>query len=119
MALINLNDTTPVAPAGKVNVKWQADANTPRNVSAYVDPAELSSGSVNETPAGTLNGVNTVFDLSFTPNLGSLMLVLNGVVQNPGSGSPTEGEDYTIAGAVITFVVAPRPGDFLTAWYTH
>ena len=119
MAVINLNDTTPPAPTGKVNVKWQADANTPRNVSAYVDPAELSSGSVNETPAGTLNGVNTVFDLSFTPNLGSLVLVLNGVVQNPGSGSPLEGEDYMITGAVITYTVAPRATDFHSAWYTH
>lgn len=36
---LNLNDTTPSAPAGKTNVKWQADGPTsdPRNVSAYVD----------------------------------------------------------------------------------
>src|SRR5580658_9430953 len=102
MAVINLNDTTPPAPGGKVNIKWQADALAPRNVSAYVDPVELSSNSVNETPAGTLDGSNTVFDLSFTPNQGSLVLVVNGVVQNPGSGSPIEGEDFTITGAIIT-----------------
>lgn len=39
--LINLNDTTPSAPGGGVNVHFQADPvpadpNTPRNVSAYV-----------------------------------------------------------------------------------
>lgn len=41
--LINLNDTTPAAPSGKVNIKWQAgpvptDPTQPRQVSAYVDP---------------------------------------------------------------------------------
>lgn len=31
--VINLNDTTPAAPAGFTNGKWQADTNDPRNVS--------------------------------------------------------------------------------------
>ena len=35
MALINLNDTTPAAPSGYQNAKWQADSSSPRNVSAY------------------------------------------------------------------------------------
>jgi hypothetical protein len=47
--IINLNDTTPAAPAGKVNVKWQAveapsDPLTPRSVSAYVADRCASAG---------------------------------------------------------------------------
>ena len=47
--IINLNNTTPAAPAGKVNVKWQAveapsDPLTPRNVSAYVADRYASAG---------------------------------------------------------------------------
>lgn len=38
---INLNDTTPAAPAGAVNVKWQGDANNPRNASAYLSYSTL------------------------------------------------------------------------------
>jgi|ERR1700677_4517031 hypothetical protein len=118
MAIINLNDTTPPAPGGKVNIKWQADELVPRNVSAYIDPSEISSSAVCETPAGTLDGSNQVFTLSFTPKPGSLLLALNGVAQDPGSGSPLEGEDYTIAGLVITYAIAPKPNDSHTAWYT-
>jgi hypothetical protein len=39
MALINLNDTTPAAPSGYQNAKWQADSSSPRNVSAYIPGA--------------------------------------------------------------------------------
>lgn len=34
---INYNDTTPAAPVGHINVKWQKDAAS--NVSAYVPEA--------------------------------------------------------------------------------
>jgi Ice-binding-like len=36
---INLNDFTPSAPAGRVNIKWQHDVLNPENVSAYMDIA--------------------------------------------------------------------------------
>jgi hypothetical protein len=116
MALINLNDTTPAAPSGKVNIKWQADAGSPRNVSAHVDSV---ANHVSEEPAGTLNGTNKVFTLSFTPAPGSLLLALNGVAQNPGAGSPPTGADYTVSGPTITYTVAPRATDSHNAWYTH
>jgi hypothetical protein len=45
MSIINLNDATPAAPAGKVNAKWQADTSTPRNVSAYVPNMVGDTGS--------------------------------------------------------------------------
>ena len=84
-------------------------------------PVGVGGGTaVREAPAGTLNGSNTVFTLSFTPSpSASLLLSLNGVTQYPGSGSPISGEDYTITGATITYTVAPRATDFHTAWYTH
>ena len=119
MALINLNDTTPAAPAGKTNVKWQADALSPRNVSAYIDtPAPPVA--VSEPPLGALTGSNKIFTLTHTPNpVASLLLTLNGVAQNPGSGSPLTGADYTITGPTITYTVAPKATDFHHAWYTH
>src|SRR5476649_1546048 len=45
MSIIDLNDATPAAPAGKVNAKWQADTSTPRNVSAYVPNMVGDTGS--------------------------------------------------------------------------
>jgi len=116
MSVINLNDTIPAAPAGFVNIKWQADDGiAPRNVSAYV----VDASPVVEEPAGTINGTNTVFTLSFTPNPGTLVLDLNGVIQNPGTGSPLSEEDFTITGPTITYVVPLRAGDKHTARYTH
>jgi hypothetical protein len=112
MALINLNDTTPAAPAGKVNIKWQADGGSPRNVSAYIDPPP-SPVAGSETPAGALDGSNQTFTLSFAPNpVASLLLVLNGLTQIPGV-------DYTITATVITYTVAPTPTDLHHAWYSH
>jgi hypothetical protein len=34
----DFDDATPAAPSNKYNVKWQKDALTPNNISAYVDP---------------------------------------------------------------------------------
>ena len=39
--ILNLNNNTPAAPAGSVNVTWQFDSSNPVNVSAYV--ANISS----------------------------------------------------------------------------
>jgi hypothetical protein len=41
--IINLNDTTPAAPSGCENVKWQVDAGSPRNVSANLP---IATGSI-------------------------------------------------------------------------
>lgn len=68
---------------------------------------------VRETPAGTLNGANTAFTLSFTPSpAASLTLWLNGVEQVPAT-------DYTLTSAMITYVVAPKSTDLMLAQYTH
>ena len=55
----------------------------------------------NETPAGTIDGVNAVFALAYTPNpTNSLMIWLNGTYL-------TQGVEYTLSGRTITFAVAP------------
>lgn len=68
---------------------------------------------VREVPAGTLDGVNRTFTLSFTPSPGaSFMLYLNGVEQDPTLW-------YTISGNTITYVVAPKATDQHLAKYAH
>lgn len=63
------------------------------------------------TPAGVINGINTVFTLSSIPSpASSLLLFLNGILQ-------TQGVDYTLVGATITYAVAPSIGDVQLAWY--
>jgi hypothetical protein len=66
-----------------------------------------------ETPAGLINGSNTVFTLANAPSpTGSLALYRNGLLQSLGL-------DYTLAANVITFasLSAPRSDDLLTASY--
>ncbi len=55
----------------------------------------------NETPDGTIDGVNTAFTLDNSPNpAASLILILNGQYL-------TQGVEYTLSGPTITFAVAP------------
>lgn len=66
-----------------------------------------------ETPAGTVNGVNTVFVLAQTPYPAtSLHLFRNGILQKPSV-------DYVLNGSGITFltVATPQVGDLLVASY--
>jgi len=69
---------------------------------------------VTETPAGTTDGVNTIFTLSAGATDGSLLLDRNGVVQK-------QGDDYTrpANSATITFTLGavPVPSDSLRATY--
>jgi hypothetical protein len=68
----------------------------------------------NETPGGTINGVNTSFTLASAPNpSNSLRLFRNGVLLSPGG-------DYTLSGSAITIISAtPQTGDSLAAYYRH
>ena len=66
-----------------------------------VNPAVLGAVVENETPAGGVDGVNMVFTLVDPPLAGSLKVRCDGV-------SMRNTVDYTVAGAVITFIaVAP------------
>lgn len=68
---------------------------------------------VREIPAGTMDGANKNFTLTFTPNpAASLTLWLNGVEQVPTT-------DYTISAATITYTMPPKPTDLMIAQYTH
>jgi len=66
-----------------------------------------------ESPAGLVDGANTQFTLSASPNpAASLYLYRNGMLQ-------AAGRDYTLSGQTVSFVsaAAPQPGDTLLAWY--
>ncbi|HTB18998.1 MAG TPA: hypothetical protein VK708_12835 [Bryobacteraceae bacterium] len=66
-----------------------------------------------QTPAGTVNGVNGVFTLAQTPApTASLAVYRNGLLM-------TAGVDYTLGGAVITFMtgLVPQTGDTLSCSY--
>lgn len=70
----------------------------------------------NEIPAGNINGSNSTFTLSGTPlPTSSLFLFKNGLAQRVGSGN-----DYTLAGNIITFQAGniPESGTNLLASYT-
>ena len=65
----------------------------------------------NETPSGTINGINTAFTLAHTPaSAGNVLLFLNGMLL-------TSGGDYTISGVNITMITVPIVGDILKATY--
>lgn len=66
-----------------------------------------------ERPSGTINSINTVFTLASAPSpAASLSLYRNGLAL-------TNGPDYTLAGAAITFAsgAVPQSGDILEAYY--
>lgn len=66
-----------------------------------------------ETPAGSLDGLNSTFTLSAAPSpAASLSLYRNGLLMLAGT-------DYTLTGSTVTFQPAsiPQPGDLLQAYY--
>jgi hypothetical protein len=66
-----------------------------------------------ETPSGTINGLNTSFTLAHTPTASTnVNLFMNGVQQQQGAGN-----DYTISSATITYLTAPPTGSKLVALY--
>lgn len=66
---------------------------------------------VQETPTGTIDGVNTVFTLSRAPKQNaSLLIFLAGLTQKQGTA-------YTISSATVTFTVAPAIASVLIAYY--
>lgn len=65
-----------------------------------------------ETPSGTVNGVNTTFTLGNTPASGTVQLWIEGWKLVPGAGN-----DFTISGSTITLTSAPLTGERLYANY--
>jgi hypothetical protein len=73
-----LNDTTPAAPAGKVNVQWQSDVNG--NISAYVAPGGAAAVSSVFGRTGAVVAVNGDY---------SAAQVTNAVDQTGSYANPT------------------------------
>ncbi len=70
----------------------------------------------NETPAGTIDGINTTFTLAGTPNpTGGLMLFFNGILLYQGTGYTLNGNQITMQSGYIPQVNTP-PDQFV-AWY--
>lgn len=65
-----------------------------------------------EIPSGAINGSNVTFTLANTPTAGSEHVYLNGVLQESGAGN-----DYTITGAIITYLTAPLTGEKVRVTY--
>lgn len=57
----------------------------------------------NETPTGTVNGVNTSFTIANTPLTGSVKVFVNGLRKKLTT-------DYSVSGTTITFVDIPATG---------
>jgi hypothetical protein len=58
---------------------------------------------------GTVDGTNDEFTLASAVRTGSEAIYLNGLLQ-------VVGDDYTVAGATLTFVAAPEAGDKVAAY---
>lgn len=63
-----------------------------------------------ETPAGTMNGVNKAFTVAKNPYTGSLKVYRNGARQRVT-------EDYTLSGRTITFIIAPEATEIILVDY--
>lgn len=75
-----------------------------------ISGGSVLSNIVREVPAGVVDGVNTVFTLSFIPVSNSEDIYINGQLRHPTVA-------YTLVGNTITFVIAPWNGSYLLAKY--
>jgi hypothetical protein len=64
----------------------------------------------NEIPSGSINGINTVYELAYYPVSGSVSLYMNGVLL-------LYGVDFTVNNNVISMAFAPISGYSLVASY--
>ena len=75
---INLNDTTPAAPSGRLNVHWQGDSSVPRNVSANIPiPVTKFTGAVTfvaDTPLAVTHGLGTAAILAAVYDSGGVLV---------------------------------------------
>jgi len=75
-----------------------------------------------EIPIGDIDGTNTVFELSYSPEPPWMLeLILNQTLQyssvNAVDEGPIAGAQYTVEGNIIIYAVAPQPGDVHEAIY--
>jgi hypothetical protein len=101
---------------------WANQANrltTPRTINGVLfdgtSSIDLGAGpqARGQTPAGAVNGVNTIFTTANTYKTGQLFVFLNGLRQKVGV-------DYTeTTGTTFTMTVAPTTGDVITVDYVY
>ena len=108
--MINLNDATPAAPAGGLNVKWQQDGMG--NISAYLPISGIPQPVENEVV--TFSG--TAGTLANTPNATAgytqVKLYRDGIRLTPGMGN-----DFTWSGTAITLAVSAGSASFVADYY--
>lgn len=108
--LINLSNTTPVAPANGQNVLWQVDGSSPNNVSAY-----LALGSVTTNVLINLAGV-VYGDANFTYNPATQVVASTGILKVTSNGSGPTNRTNTMleligtSGGVAYLSVGPTGG---------
>lgn len=68
-----------------------------------------------ELPTGSIDGVNTIFEIANTPQpASSLMFFVNGLLMRQGAG-----DDYVLNSTFITMSYAPRSGSNVFATYPY
>lgn len=72
--------------------------------------AATAAQRVSETPSGTINGINTVFGLSYPPYPDTVKLYRNGIRLSVNT-------DFTLNGQTLTFLSVPTTGDLLAVDY--
>jgi hypothetical protein len=94
----------------------QPDAGTPSLANDLVTFGYVSGSvgtDIQETPTGTVNGVNVTFTVSQTPtSAGAFQLFLDGLLLDLTT-------HYTRSGVTITMVTAPNFGQTLRAVYRY
>jgi len=117
-------DETPVVALNPLDTfyvaAWNGVAFEDRNVT-FGDMTvsignSLTVKEIHEVPTGSVDGINTIFQLSQTPVGNSLAVYKNGLLQMISPAG-----DLTLAAKTITFVPAaiPLPGDKLAAIYNY
>jgi hypothetical protein len=102
------------APTANYVLSWDATEGKMRWVEDTLPAGGMVATDVvaNEIPTGFINDSNVSYTLANTPAAGTVIVVLNGLQQEPGSGL-----DYTLSGSTVTFAAAPNTGDILLVNY--
>lgn len=83
-------------------------------IKEYIDEIGAGGGDItfNETPSGSIDGINDTFILVETPIETDMLVFLNGILQRSGSSN-----DYVVSGTSIVFTDPPNSGDVLLVTY--
>jgi hypothetical protein len=102
------------SPTSGYILTWNGSQFTWSDPATVVDAGAITESDyiVREVPTGLINNSNVTFVLANTPVVGKEMVFLNGVLQFQGAA-----KDYTISGATITFIKAPKTNSEVVVTY--